>query len=237
MMIDHPTAERAGDDRSRIGIIGAGRIGRSLAVRFTRAGHEVMVSNSRGPETLHHVASTIDGDIRAGTVAEAAAFGTIVAIAVPVQAMTSLPPDPFRNRIVIDVTNYYPEPGDRVPALDTDAVTSSQMLAFHLPGATVVKAFNTIYFGRLLDDHHPDWPLRDRLAVPLAGDDAAAKATVSELIEQVGFAPVDAGVLAETRAQQPGSPLYRAFADSRARGTILTPDDVAALLSTPKARS
>ena len=161
--------------------------------------------------------------MRAGTVAEAARFGRVVAVAIPVQAVRTLPPEPFAGKLVIDANNYYPEPDRQVPALDADETTSSELLAARLPGATVVKAFNTIYFRRLLEDSRPDLPAKQRLAIPIAGDDPNAKRMVIELIERIGFTGVDAGTLAETRRQQPGSPLYLAYAESRRRQTMLTP--------------
>jgi 8-hydroxy-5-deazaflavin:NADPH oxidoreductase len=204
----------------RIGIIGAGRIGHALGVRFAAAGHEVMLSNSRGPETLEDVVASIDGDARAGTVAEAARFGEVAAVAIPTQAIRDLPPEPFAGRLVIDANNYYPQPGRPVPELDADETTSSELLASLLPGATVVKAFNTIYFGRLLEESRRDLPAEERLAIPIAGDSAEAKRTVVGLIDEIGFTAVDAGTLAETRRQQPGSPLYLAFAESRRGGGV-----------------
>jgi predicted dinucleotide-binding enzyme len=206
----------------RIGIVGAGMIGHALAVRLAAAGHEVMLSNSRGAGTLAGVVGSISGDVSAGTVDEAARFGELVAVAIPTQAIVDLPPEPFAGKLVIDANNYYPEPGWRLAELDADETTSSELLASLLPGATVVKAFNTIYFQRLLDESRTDLPAEERLAMPIAGDDEQAKRRVAELIHELGFAAVDAGTLAETRRQQPGSPLYTAYADARRRRETLT---------------
>lgn len=219
---DHVLAGAGSREPIRIGIVGAGRIGRALAVRFAAAGHMVMLSNSRGPDTLVEVIGSIQGNVRAGTVAEAARFGEVVAVAIPVPAIRTLPSEPFAGKVVVDANNYYPEADGHVPALDADETTSSQLLASLLPGATVVKAFNTIYFRRLLEESRPDLPTEERLAIPIAGDDPNAKQTVLELIEQIGFTGVDAGTLAQSRRQQPGSPLYLAFAESRRRQTTLT---------------
>jgi 8-hydroxy-5-deazaflavin:NADPH oxidoreductase len=218
----HYRTAREGGGRMKIGIVGAGRIGHALAVRFGAAGHEVMISNSRGPDTLADVIASIDGDVGPGTVAEAAAFGDVVAIAIPTPAIRELPPEPFAGKIVIDANNYYPEPERPVPELDADETTSSELLASLLPGATVVKAFNTIYFGRMLEENRPGLPADERLAIPIAGDDAEAKRTVGNLIDEIGFTAVDAGTLAETRRQQPGSPLYLSFAESRRQRVPLT---------------
>jgi predicted dinucleotide-binding enzyme len=215
----------------KIGIIGAGRIGHALGVRFAGAGHEVMLSNSRGPGTLDGVVASIDGTATAGTVEEAARFGDIVAVAIPTQAIRELPPEPFADKLVIDANNYYPDPARPVPELDADETTSSELLASLLPGATVVKAFNTIQFRRLLDDSRPELDAEERLAIPLAGDDAGAKRTVIDLIDQIGFTAVDAGTLAETRRQQPGAPLYLEYAEARRRGMLLTAPRLRELLA------
>jgi predicted dinucleotide-binding enzyme len=215
----------------RIGIIGAGRIGHALGVRFAAAGHEVMLSNSRGPETLAERVASIKGKAHAGTVADAAGFGEIAAVAIPVPAIRELPPEPFAGKVVIDANNYYPEPGRPVPELDADETTSSEQLGSLLPGATIVKAFNTIYFQRLLGESRIDLPSEERLAIPICGDDAEAKRTVGDLIAEIGFTPVDAGTLAESRRQQPGSPLYLAFAESRRKGVPLTASRLRELLA------
>jgi predicted dinucleotide-binding enzyme len=215
----------------KIGIVGAGRIGRALAVRFAAAGHEAMLCNSRGPETLAEVVASIEGNVHAGTVPEAARYGPIVAIAIPVRATRELPPEPFAGRTVVDANNYYPARDGQIPELDTDEITSSELLASLLPAAAVVKAFNTIHVGRLLDESRPDLPAEERLAIPIAGDDANAKRTVVELIDQIGFTAVDAGTLAESRRQQPGSPVYTAFGESRRLETVLTAPRLRELLA------
>jgi 8-hydroxy-5-deazaflavin:NADPH oxidoreductase len=215
----------------KIGIIGAGRIGHALGVRFAKAGHGVMLSNSRGPDTLDGVVASIEGSVRAGTVEEAVRFGDLAAVAIPTQAIRDLPPEPFAGKLAIDANNYYPDPDWRLPELDADEVTSSELLASLLPGATVVKAFNTIYSGRLLEDSRPDLPAEERLAIPIASDDPEAKRVVIDLIDQIGFTAVDAGTLAETRRQQPGAPLYLEYAEARRRGVLLTAPRLRELLT------
>jgi len=221
----------------KIGIIGAGKIGQALAIRFTAVDHQVMLSNSRGPGTLAGVVASIRADVRAGTAAEAAGFGEVAVVAVPFRAIHHLSPEPFAGKLVVDANNYYPEPDQRFPELNADEITSSELLASLLPGATVVKAFNTVYFQRLLDDSRPDLPDEERLAIPVAGDDATAKRTVIGLIDQIGFTGVDAGTLAESRRQQPGSLVYAAFAESRRQQTILTASPTRELLAGRLARS
>jgi 8-hydroxy-5-deazaflavin:NADPH oxidoreductase len=215
----------------RIGIIGAGRIGHALGARFAGAGHEVMLSNSRGPDTLDEVVASIEGKASAGTVEEAGQFGDIAAVAIPTQAIRELPSEPFAGKVVIDANNYYPDPDQPVRELDADETTSSELLASLLSGATVVKAFNTIMFQRLLDDSRPELDAEARLAIPIAGDDSEAKRTVSDLIDQIGFTAVDAGTLAETRRQQPGAPLYLEYAEARRQGLLLTPSRLRELLA------
>jgi 8-hydroxy-5-deazaflavin:NADPH oxidoreductase len=214
----------------RVGIVGAGMIGHALAVRFAAAGLGVMLSNSRGPASLADVVASIDGNVRAGTVADAARFGDVIAIAIPPRALPGLEPEPFAGAIVIDTNNYYPDADGPVPGLDGDRATSSEFVASLLPDATVVKAFNTLYFARLLHESHPELPPGERLAMPVAGDDAEAKRIVLDLIDRVGFTGVDAGSLADSRRQQPGAPLYSAFAEARRRGQALRARDVRAFL-------
>jgi 8-hydroxy-5-deazaflavin:NADPH oxidoreductase len=215
----------------RIGIVGAGRVGRALAVVLSAAGYEVMLSNSRGPDTLAEVIGSIAETVRAGTVAEAARFGEIDAVAIPTPAIRELPPEPFAGRIVIDANNYYPGSGSPIAELDADRTTSSELLASHLPGATVVKAFNTIQYQRLVDESRPDAAAEERLAIPIAGDDGDAKQTVSDLIDQIGFTAVDAGALADSRRLQPGSAIFLAFAETRRANTTLTAERLRELLS------
>jgi 8-hydroxy-5-deazaflavin:NADPH oxidoreductase len=215
----------------RIGIVGAGLVGHALAVRFAAAGHEVTISNSRGPETLADLVASIGGNVRAAAVVEAARLGELVAVGIPLHAIRALPPEPFGGKIVIDANNYYPERDGQIPELDAGETTSSALLASLLPGAKVVKAFNTIYFGRLLEDSRPDVPAEERLAIPIAGDDANAKQTVTDLIDQIGFTAVDAGTLAESGRQEPGTLLYVAYAESRRQQTTLTAPRLRELLA------
>jgi 8-hydroxy-5-deazaflavin:NADPH oxidoreductase len=215
----------------KIGIVGAGSIGRALAVRFAAAGHDVMLSNSRGPETLAAVVSALGGSVRAGTVREAARFGDVVAIAIPPRALRDLPAGPFAGKIVIDVNNYYPEQDGPFPELDGSHLSSSQALASLLPGARIVKAFNTLYYERLLRDNRPDLPAEERIAIPVAADDADAARAVAALVDQIGFTPIDAGSLADSHRQQPGTSLYEAYRQARIADATLTASQLHALLS------
>jgi len=177
----------------QIGIIGAGRIGATAAGLFARAGHEVAISNSRGPESLAETAAGLGARVRATSVDEAAAFGEVVLLAIPLGAYEELPVAALAGKIVIDAMNYYPA---RDTSLELAGRPSSELVAQRLAGARVVKAFNTLQFQTLATAGLPGIEAAERLGLPLAGDDAAAKAVVSALIDEVGFAPFDVGGLA-----------------------------------------
>jgi predicted dinucleotide-binding enzyme len=191
----------------RVGIIGAGRIGEAVATRLVTGGHEVMLANSRGPQTLAELAQSLGQNAHAGTIEQAASFGHVVVVAIPLHAIDALPVDEMAGQIVIDANNHYPDRDGEIAQLDTGEIGSSELLAQRLPGARVVKAFNTMYFKRLRDAGRPHGAT-DRLAIPLAGDDSSAKQTVSQLIDDMGFDPVDAGTLSDGRRQQPGTAVY-----------------------------
>jgi 8-hydroxy-5-deazaflavin:NADPH oxidoreductase len=191
----------------RIGIIGAGNIGANAARLFARAGHEVAVSNSRGPESLRELVRELGDSARATTVEEAARFGEVVLLAVPWRSPEALPPaEILAGKIVIDAMNPY---GENFTVYDLGDSTSSEEVAKRLPGARLVKAFNTIYYVHLAQEGRPDLPIGDRRAIFVAGDDEEAKAVVSRLIEEIGFAPVDTGSLREGgRRQEPNTEVY-----------------------------
>jgi predicted dinucleotide-binding enzyme len=191
----------------QIGIVGAGMIGGTLARLFTAAGHEVAVSNSRGPETLRQLVQELGSRAHAATVEDAARFGDVVVLAVPWRTPEALPPaELLEGKIVIDAMNPYAEGGGIADLGDS---SSSEETRKRVPGARLVKAFNTIWYQHLATRGRTDTPLDERHAVFVAGDDARAKAAVMRLVEEIGFAPVDTGGLAEGgRRQQPGAPLY-----------------------------
>jgi 8-hydroxy-5-deazaflavin:NADPH oxidoreductase len=192
-----------------IGIIGSGNIGSTAARLFVDAGHEVAIANSRGPETLASFVGELGDRARAATVEDAAGLGKLILVAIPFGRYRELPPEPFAGKVVIDANNYFPRRDGHIEELDDDIATSSELLAAHLPDdARVVKAFNTMNW-RLLRDRGDRQAGDDRLVLFVAGDDDDAKRRVSALIEEIGFAPVDAGSLAEGgRRQQPGSQLF-----------------------------
>jgi len=193
----------------KIGIIGSGNIGEGAARLFAAAGHEVAVGNSRGPDSLKELVTGLGPNGHAETAEGAARFGEVVLVAIPFGRYTSLPADALAGRIVVDAMNYSPERDGQMVDLDSDRTTSSELLAAHLPGARVVKAFNTVWFKHLNSQGDAGKPVEERRAVPVAGDDDGAKAAVAALIDQVGFGPVDNGGLADGgRRQQPGTPVY-----------------------------
>ena len=188
----------------KIGVIGAGHIGGTLAARLVAAGHEVAISNSRGPETLQ---GAVDG-ARPMTVDDAARFGEVLVVSIPFGRYRQVPADAVDGKLVIDTNNYYPQRDGHFPELDEGNTTSSELLQEHLPDAHVVKAFNAISWTNLRDAGRPAGD-PERLGIPLSGDDEGAKRTVAELIDEIGFDPVDAGTLAQGgRKHQVDAPAY-----------------------------
>jgi predicted dinucleotide-binding enzyme len=203
-----PALKRRGFQKGthmNIGILGAGRIGTTVAQLFAQAGHQVSISNSRDPASLAALLTELGPNVRTLSQAETVAFGEIVLIMIPWAKRDTLPPaNLFTNKIVIDAMNQYPPISH---GGNTKAHTSSEEVAGQFPGARIVKAFNTLYYEILRTGSRTT--VSDRLVLFVAGDDAAAKAIVSQLIEQIGYAPFDTGSLhAGSRQQQPGSPAY-----------------------------
>jgi predicted dinucleotide-binding enzyme len=195
----------------KIGIIGSGRIGSTLARHFTSVGHEVALSNARGPGSLRDLESELGDNAHAATIKDAERFGDLVVISIPFKGYADFPCEDLADKIVIDATNYYPERDGHFTEIEGDVQTSSEVLAGQLPGAArVVKAFNTMMWTSLRDKANTDSG-GERVGIPISGDDAQAKQVVAGLIEQIGFEAVDAGSLAEGgRKQQPGTEVYTA---------------------------
>lgn len=187
-----------------IGVVGSGNIGASAARLFAQAGHDVAISNSRGPDSLQNLVADIGPNVRAATVEEATDFGEVVFVAIPFFAYETLPAEPLTGKVVVDATNYYE---GRDGQIDFGGLTSSELLARHLPDARLVRAFNTMYYETLANEGRTSEG-EDRLVLFLAGDGESAKVTVSELIEEIGFDPVDTGSLRDSGKQEPGSPVY-----------------------------
>jgi predicted dinucleotide-binding enzyme len=192
----------------RIGIIGAGNIGETLTRRFRTVGHDVSVANSRGPQTLTQLAR--ETGARAVSVQDAAHNQDVVIVTIPEKNIRDLPANLFSgvpaNVVVVDTGNYYPQQRDgRIAGIELGA-TESRWVAQQL-GRPVVKAFNNIYAQHLLELGKPAGS-PDRIALPVAGDNPSAKATVMRLIDEIGFDAVDAGSIDDSWRQQPGTPVY-----------------------------
>ncbi|AJY48436.1 NADPH-dependent F420 reductase [Martelella endophytica] len=189
----------------KIGIIGAGYVGRAVGKKAVETGHDVMLSNSRGPQTLMSTIGAIG--CKVGTMDEAIAFGDVIVIAIPLLAYEALPAESLAGKIVIDAANYYFERDGHIEALDKGETTTSEMMAAHLKEARLVKAFNSIRMIDLDDAARPKGS-PERVALPLAGEDADAKAVVSDLYDQFGYDTVDAGPLSEGWRFERNRPTY-----------------------------
>src|SRR5262245_54349203 len=190
-----------------MGLIGAGHIGSQLARLAVANGYDVVVSNSRGPETLEPLVDELGPHARAATPSEAATAGDIVVVTIPLRAIETVPADPLKGKVVIDTNNYYPQRDGHIADLDNESTTTAELLQRHLPGSKVVKAFNHIYAAELTTHGQPKGT-SNRRALVIAGDDAAAKRTVTDLIDRFGFDVVDAGPLKEGWRIQRDTPGY-----------------------------
>ena len=190
-----------------IGLIGAGHIGSQIARLAIKNGYKVVISNSRGPETLSALVAELGQNARAATAVDAAKAGDIVVVTVPLKNYRAVPVEPLAGKIVIDTNNYYPERDGHIPELDNESTTTAELLQAHLPKSKVVKAFNHIYAAHLTTDGKPAGTT-NRRALVIAGDDQSAKATVAQLIDQFGFDTVDAGPLREGWRIQRDTPGY-----------------------------
>ncbi|MEV7391673.1 MULTISPECIES: NAD(P)-binding domain-containing protein [unclassified Streptomyces] len=193
----------------KIGIIGAGNIGGNLTRRLTALGHDVSVANSRGPETLAALAE--ETGATAVRAEEAARGAEVVVVTVPLKAVPNLPAGLLDGAApdvaVIDTGNYYPRERDgRIAGIEDEGITESRWTERQI-GHAVIKAFNGTYAQDILDRHHPAGD-PDRQAVPVSGDDEAAKRVVRALIDELGFDTVDNGGIDDSWRQQPGTPVY-----------------------------
>jgi predicted dinucleotide-binding enzyme len=190
-----------------VGLIGAGHIGSTLAKAFVDHGYDVVVSNSRGPETLAELVAELGPKARAATALEAADAADIAVVTIPLKAIDSVPVEPLAGKIVIDTNNYYPQRDGQIAELDDESTTTAEMLQAHLPTSKVVKAFNHILYSQILTDATPaGTPGRRALAV--VSDDADAAATVGEMIDTIGFDPVVVTPLSEGWRVQRDTPAY-----------------------------
>jgi hypothetical protein len=190
-----------------IGFIGAGHIGSAVARAAIAAGHSVVLSNSRGPETLADLVTQLGPSARAATPGDAARAGAIVVVTIPLRNIADVPIEPLAGKVVIDTNNYYPQRDGHIAELEDESTTTAELLQRHLPTSKVVKAFNHIYAAQITTDGTPAGT-PNRRALVIAGDDAAAKATVTQLLDQFGYDTVDAGPLAEGWRIQRDTPGY-----------------------------
>jgi len=190
-----------------LGLVGSGMIGSTVARLAIAAGYDVVLSNSRGPDSLAELVAELGPRARAATSTEAAAAGDLVVVTVPLLVYLSVPVEPLIGKVVIDTNNYYPDRDGHIADLDSGATTVSALLQSHLPESKVIKAFNNIYFKHLLALARPSGAL-DRSALPIAGDDVAAKATVTSFLDSLGYDVVDGGTLADSWRFERDMPAY-----------------------------
>jgi predicted dinucleotide-binding enzyme len=197
----------------RIGIIGAGRIGGTLTRRLSALGHEVVVANSHGPQSLEELCEETGAS--ASLVSDAALGAELVIVTIPERAIPGLPAGVLDGAVpgapIVDTGNYYPARDGRITEIET-GLTESRWVSRQL-GRPVVKAFNNIQSQHLLEMGRPAGT-PGRIALPVAGDEADAKAVVMGLVDELGFDPVDAGGIDDSWRQQPGTPVYAADLDA-----------------------
>jgi predicted dinucleotide-binding enzyme len=194
-------------DVAVIGLIGAGHIGGQIARLAVANGYQVVLSNSREPQSLSALVAELGPGARAGTPVDAAKAGDIIVVTIPLKNYRAVPVEPLAGKIVIDTNNYYPQRDGHIRELDDESTTTAELLQAHLPTSKVVKAFNHINAAALITDRQPAGT-PNRRALVIAGDDSAAKAIVSRLIDQFGFDVVDAGPLKEGWRIQRDTPGY-----------------------------
>jgi len=192
-----------------IGFIGSGNIGSAIARAAIARGDDVVLSNSRGPQTLEALVRDLGEHARAATTAEAAAAGDLVVVTIPFRAVNELPVEPFVGKIVMDTNNYYPQRDGVFDEIESGAMTVSGVLQRHLVDARVVKAFNHIQAAQIITTASPSGT-PGRRALAIAGDDEQAKRAVSDFIDGIGFDVVDVGSLAESWRIDAGTPGYGA---------------------------
>jgi predicted dinucleotide-binding enzyme len=198
---------RLGIVMTTIGIVGSGNIGSSVARAALKHGHEVVVSNSRGPETLSELVAELGPGARAATAADAVRDGDLVLVAIPLKSIGDLNPAPFAGKVVIDANNYYPQRDGEIAELEDESTTTSELLQRRLLDAKVVKAFNHIAAPEILSTAQPAG-VAGRRALVVAGDDQAAKDHVADFIDAIGFDVLDIGQLHEGWRIQRDTPGY-----------------------------
>lgn len=190
-----------------LGIIGAGHIGSQVARVAVANGYDVVIANSRGPETLSDLVAELGSRATAATAMEAAQAGDVVVVTVPLGRIGELPVEPLAGKIVLDTNNYYFERDGHIEALDRGETTTSEMLQKQLPTSRIAKAFNHIFAADITTDGAPAGT-PDRRALATAGDDAEAVAFVTRFYDEVGFDTVNVGPLSESWRVERDRPAY-----------------------------
>ncbi len=190
-----------------IGIIGAGHIGGQIARKAVELGYDVVISNSRGPETLAGLVAELGPTARAATPAEAAAAGDFAVVTVPLKSIRDVPVEPLAGKIVLDTNNYYWERDGHFPALDAGEATTSGLLQEHLPGSKVAKAFNHIMYSQITTGGTPAGT-PNRRALATASDFPEAAELVTRLYDEFGFDTVNMGPLSESWRTERDRPAY-----------------------------
>jgi 8-hydroxy-5-deazaflavin:NADPH oxidoreductase len=208
---------------STIGFIGSGHIGSTVARLAVDAGHDVVLSNSRGPETLQGLADELGPRARAGTT-EDAAQADFVVLTIPFKNVDAVPANLLDGKIVIDTSNYYPQRDGQVAALDDGPTATSELVQSHLSGSRLVKGFNNINYLHLGSLQRPSGS-PERSALPIAGDDDEAKQRVTDLLDSLGYDALDTGSLADSWRFDVGTPAYGAPYNSDKTGSYPPPPD------------
>jgi len=202
-----PPRRRVAVCMATVGFIGSGKIGGTVARLSVAAGYDVVMSNSRGPQTLTRLVGELGPHARAAAGEHAASEGDLVVVTIPLKAYLSVPAAPLAGKLVLDTCNYYPQRDGQFTELDNGSLTSSELIQRHLAGAHVVKVFNNLYYRHLLALARPAGAA-DRSFLPIAGDGPEAKAQATAFLDAIGFGAVDTGPLAESWRQEPGTPVY-----------------------------
>jgi 8-hydroxy-5-deazaflavin:NADPH oxidoreductase len=190
-----------------IGIIGSGHVGSNLAQAAIAHGHDVVLSNSQGPDSLAGLVKELGPQARAATAAQAAAEGDFAIVAIPITTIAQVPVEPLAGKVVIATINYFPQRDGHIPQIDNGTTTVPGLLQAHLPASRVVRAFSMINAGEMSGDGHPVGDPRRR-ALALAGDDPAAKQLVANLYDEFGFDALDIGGLDESWRLDAGQPAF-----------------------------
>lgn len=202
-----PLLRDVGPGMTTIGIIGAGHIGSQIARKAVQLGYDVVISNSRGPETLGALIAELGPRARAATTAEAAAAADFAVVTVPFRSLGNIPVEPLAGKIVLDTGNYYWERDGHVPALDAGEATSSGLVQEHLPASKVAKAFNHIRYSEITTDGTPAGT-PNRRALATASDYPEASGLVAKLYGEFGFDTVNVGPLSESWRMERDRPAY-----------------------------